>query len=62
MAVLLGLLSAAAFGAGDFLGGFATKRTALLQVVLGQQLTGLVAATALASVVDADDLTAAKLL
>ena len=62
MAVLLGLLSAVAFGAGDFLGGVASKRAATLTVVLGSQLVGLVLAIAVAPLVGADDLTSRKLV
>jgi drug/metabolite transporter (DMT)-like permease len=37
-----GVASAAAWGAADFWGGLATKRVALLPVVIGSQLVGLV--------------------
>ncbi len=43
MAVLLALGSAAVYGAADFLGGLASRRTAVLGVVAGAQLVGLVA-------------------
>lgn len=41
MAVFLGLLVAAAYGAGDFLGGSASKRNPAASVVLASQATGL---------------------
>lgn len=41
MAVLLGLAVALAYGAADFLGGMASKRTALTSVLLTSQLVGL---------------------
>ena len=62
MAVLLGLLSAVAFGAADFLGGVASKRAATLTVVLGQQAVGLLLSSLLAPLVGADDLTTRKLV
>jgi drug/metabolite transporter (DMT)-like permease len=40
--VLSGLASAASFGAGDFAGGVATRRTSGLVVAAGSQLTGCV--------------------
>jgi drug/metabolite transporter (DMT)-like permease len=39
--VLLGLGSAAAFGAGDFSGGFASRRVGVLTAAAGAQLAGL---------------------
>ena len=42
-----GLLAAGAWGAGDFGGGFATKRLPAMVVVLGSQLVGLAGAAAL---------------
>lgn len=41
-AAVTGLAAAAAYGAGDFLGGFATKRTSVGAVAFGAQLTGAV--------------------
>jgi drug/metabolite transporter (DMT)-like permease len=41
MAVLLGLAVAVAYGAADFLGGMATKRSALASVLVTAQLVGL---------------------
>ncbi|MEM9518644.1 MAG: DMT family transporter [Actinomycetota bacterium] len=41
MAILLSLLTAAAFGSGDFLGGLAGKRMRVLQVVAVSHLVGL---------------------
>lgn len=43
MGVAVGVLSAMAFGAGDFVAALATRRSATLPVVAGAQLTGLVA-------------------
>lgn len=43
MAVFLGLAVAATYGAGDFFGGLATKRTATWAVVVVVQVVGLVA-------------------
>ena len=40
LAVLFGLLSAASWGAGDFCGGLATRRTAVLSVVTFSQIVG----------------------
>ena len=45
--ILLGLLSALAWGAGDFGGGTLARRAPLLGVVLGTQLVGLVGALAI---------------
>lgn len=42
-----GLLAAGAWGAGDFGGGFATKRLPAMVVVLGSQLVGLAGAAAM---------------
>lgn len=47
MAVLLGLVAAGAFGAADFLGGLATKRSPVMSVLLFVQLVGLTLAAAL---------------
>ena len=58
MAVLLSLLTAALFGAGDFLGGLAGKRMRVLQVLAVAHLVGLVSITA-ASFVLADRFIAA---
>jgi uncharacterized membrane protein len=41
VAVLLGLAVAMAYGAADFLGGMATKRSPLTSVLLGAQVVGL---------------------
>jgi drug/metabolite transporter (DMT)-like permease len=41
LAILFGLASAASWGAGDFSGGFASKRNNPLTVVLFSQITGL---------------------
>lgn len=41
LATLYGLLSALIFGAGDFSGGFATKKTAVYQVLLIAQTIGM---------------------
>lgn len=40
MALAFGLSSAVAWGAGDFSGGFATKRSPVLTVLFIAQLTG----------------------
>ena len=45
--ILLGLISALAWGAGDFGGGTLARRAPLLGVVLGTQLVGLVLALAI---------------
>src|SRR5262245_7649343 len=45
--VVLGLVSAASWGAGDFGGGMLTRRAPLFGVVFGSQLVGLVAALAI---------------
>src|SRR5215208_3434873 len=42
VAVLLGLLVALTYGAGDFLGGLATRAQAVTTVVAGSQATALV--------------------
>tara|TARA_B100001741_G_scaffold155852_1_gene128636 strand:+ start:415 stop:1263 length:849 start_codon:yes stop_codon:yes gene_type:complete len=42
MVVFLGILSAALFGAGDFLGGLASRRTAIFSVILIAHSIGLV--------------------
>ncbi|HLF99556.1 MAG TPA: EamA family transporter [Acidimicrobiia bacterium] len=47
MAVLLGVVAAAAFGAADFLGGFATKRSKTTSVLVCVQATGLALAVIL---------------
>jgi drug/metabolite transporter (DMT)-like permease len=41
MALVLSLAAAIVYGAGDFLGGFATKRAPVVTVVFGSQLAGL---------------------
>ena len=48
MEVLLGLITAAAFGSGDFFGGLSAKRTAVLYVVGFSHLVGLIGVTILA--------------
>lgn len=48
MAVVFGLLAAAAYGAGDFLGGFASKRAATQTVVVLSQFVGLTIALVVA--------------
>lgn len=48
MAVVFGLLAAAGFGAGDFLGGLASKRAATQTVVVTSQLVGLTIGVVLA--------------
>lgn len=42
MAVILGLLSAVTYGAADFIGGLASRRSSTLSVVVISQLSGLV--------------------
>ena len=42
MAIILGLITAVCFGAGDFFGGLSTKRTSVLNVVAFSHLVGLV--------------------
>ena len=42
MAILLALASAALYGAADFLGGFATKRTPAISVLVLSQLASVV--------------------
>jgi drug/metabolite transporter (DMT)-like permease len=56
MAVVFGLLAAAGYGTGDFLGGFASKRAATQTVVVGSQLVGLTIAIGLALSIAAPDL------
>jgi len=41
MALLLSLAAAIVYGAGDFLGGFATKRAPVITVVFGSQCAGI---------------------
>jgi drug/metabolite transporter (DMT)-like permease len=41
LSALYGLLSAASWGAGDFCGGLAAKRTTIFRVVIGSQLAGV---------------------
>ena len=48
MAVLIGLLVAASFGSGDFLGGLASRQGNMLRVLLIAQVTGLIAAVVVA--------------
>src|SRR3712207_5874506 len=47
MVVVLGLLSALAWGAGDFGGGLLTRRAPLFAVVAGTQIVGMVLALVL---------------
>lgn len=49
--VLLGLASAGAFGAGDFAGGFASRRLSAWHVAAGAQLSGLLALLVVVAVV-----------
>ena len=49
-----GLLSATSWGAGDFLGGLASKRTGVYAVVIGSQLFGVIALVAAALVLGDD--------
>lgn len=51
MEVLLGLVTAAAFGTGDFFGGLSAKRTAVLYVVGFSHLFGLIGMAVLAPIV-----------
>jgi drug/metabolite transporter (DMT)-like permease len=53
MAVALGLLVAAAFGSGDFLGGHASRRADTVAVLLGAQAVALLGAVVVALVVSA---------
>jgi drug/metabolite transporter (DMT)-like permease len=46
MAVLLGLIVALSYGAGDFVGGLASRRSRAVAVVLASQFVGLVALAA----------------
>jgi uncharacterized membrane protein len=48
MPTALGLASAASWGAGDFCGGLAAKRTSVYPVVIGSQLVGVAAFAGLA--------------
>lgn len=45
MVLILSLLTALTFGAGDFAGGMAAKRTRVVEVVAGSHLVGLTGAT-----------------
>jgi drug/metabolite transporter (DMT)-like permease len=49
--VLFGLASAAAFGGGDFAGGFASRRVAAWHVAAGAQAVGLLALLAVAAII-----------
>src|SRR5205807_5633997 len=51
VAVALALAAATVFGAGDFLGGFATRRLSLLSVVVISQAVGLAGMLCLAAAV-----------
>ncbi len=48
MGILLAILASLSYGAADFLGGFATKRSPTVPVVVLSQLMGLVVASAVA--------------
>ena len=48
LSILYGILSAATWGAGDFIGGLASKRTSPMRVLFLAELAGLVPFTALA--------------
>src|SRR5258708_928031 len=48
LSAIWGLASATAWGAGDFFGGLATKRTGVYTVVIGSQLFGVAALVAVA--------------
>lgn len=48
LSAVLGLASAASWGAGDFFGGLAAKRTGLYQVVIGSQFVGVIILAVLA--------------
>src|SRR6476620_8270608 len=54
MAVLLGLMVAASFGSGDFLGGRTSARSSTPGVLLIVQVSAMVAAIGVAVVVSAD--------
>lgn len=54
MAALLALLSAVTYGAGDFFGGFASRRLRAEAVVLRTHVVGLVALLAVAPLIAAD--------
>lgn len=60
MAVFLSVLTAALFGAGDFLGGLAGRRVRVIQVLAVSHLVGLVGITA-AALILADDFIAVDL-
>lgn len=53
MSATYGLAAAASWGAGDFFGGFASKRTGLFSVVIGSQMAGVLM-LAVAAVVSGD--------
>ena len=61
MAVFLSVLTAALFGAGDFLGGLAGRRIRVIQVLAASHLVGLAGIT-LAALVLADDFIAVDLV
>src|SRR3954451_6017607 len=54
MSLLLGLVVAASFGSGDFLGGIASKRARTIAVLITVQLCALVGALAIALIVGGD--------
>ena len=62
MAVLLGLIVAVSYGAGDFFGGLAAKRTPATSVVVWAQLLGLVLLGALMVVAPSGEATSRDLV
>src|SRR3954447_23452673 len=54
MSLLLGLVVAASFGSGDFLGGLASKRARTIAVLITVQLCALVGALAIAVIAGGD--------
>lgn len=62
MAVFLGLVAALVYGASDFCGGLATKRAAVLRVLLVAQATGLICSLIGVTLDRADRLTTSALV
>jgi drug/metabolite transporter (DMT)-like permease len=62
VAILLGLLVALSYGAGDFLGGLSSRRLTPIAVVHGSQLVGLVALSAVVLVLPDQHLVGADLV
>jgi drug/metabolite transporter (DMT)-like permease len=62
VAVVFGLLAAVGYGAGDFLGGFASKRAPTQTVVVGSQVVGLTIAVVVSLFVAAPGLRAVDLV